>query len=786
MHFVGMLAFQGPSRTISYDIPLTLLSLLIAIVFTGLGLGLVFSRAGHFKPLIFSGVAMGLGIALMHYTGMAAMKMEASTSYDPALVAASVAIGIIASTAALWLAFNTRIFAARMAAAAVMAIAVSAMHYTAMAAARFTMPESLSGHLAAMPPAELASQTSLTIGAVVVTCIILFIGIVASYVDQRLAERERGVATALATTNEDLAREIEARRSVQTDLDAAQKALSDQRFDRLADSMSTALLCADHRGRITSWNRAAEVIFGYPQVEAVGQSVEIIIPERLRAAHSAGLARMASTGQSKLAGKTVELQAARQNGEEFPAELSLSTWMENGQIAFGAIIRDISDRLETQERLRLLAYRDQLTGLPNRQAFGDALRSATGSQTGKGIALLLLDLDGFKEVNDSRGHSAGDIVLIASADRLRDNVPKGAEVSRLGGDEFAILLPIGTDIVVVAEQVIAAFDAPIHAGGRPFQVGTSIGIAIFPDDASDADEWLVNADLALYRAKSDSRGRYEFFTPALAEALQLKQTMEMELLRAYTRNEFELYYQPLVRLADGALMGAEALLRWNHPHQGMLLPAAFLPTLETTSLAEAVGTWVLQTACAQGVQWQREAQPLRMSVNLFAAQFQSGNLKSKVAHALATSGLAAAHLELEITENIALAQDETMMAALNEIHGLGVDIAFDDFGTGFGSMSMLKRFPVTRLKIDRSFVQDLVENNDDICIVRAIIGLGSSLGLEVIAEGIETEDQRTQLLALGCSEGQGYYYGRPMSAWDFQALLLSVSPDKAIQLATAH
>jgi diguanylate cyclase (GGDEF)-like protein/PAS domain S-box-containing protein len=728
-------------------------------------------------PLLVAGLAVGAGVSSMHYTGMAALRTSASLSYDLGLVAVSIAIAVIASTAALWLTARANLFATRMAAAGVMVAAVCAMHYTAMAAARFApLAPGHAAHLAASPLPH-PSQSFLAAGVIFATLLVLCLGIAATYVDQRRAADTRRAAADLAAANEELAGEIEVRRKVQADLEGARQELADQRFDRLAKSMSAALFCTDDQGRITSWNPAAETIFGYAEGEALGQLATTIIPRLGRRASAAGTVDLSP----QVTGSAFEATAVRNGGEQFPIELSLCTWTDNGLPAFGAIVRDITDRLRAQERLEALAYHDQLTGLPNRQAFADMLRSITQPADQRHATLLLLDLDGFKEVNDSRGHSCGDIALITCADRLRDSVPEGATVARLGGDEFAILLLTEGDVSLCIERILKSFEDPIHAGGRPFHLGTSIGAVSCPEHAADAEELLVNADLALYRAKSLGGNRCEFFTPALAEALQARHTMEAELLRAYKRGEFELYYQPLVRLSDGELVGAEALLRWHHREQGTLAPALFLPTLETTSVAEAIGNWVLETATTQGARWNSTGKALRMSVNLFGAQFNSGNLQAKVAHALRGSGLAADLLELEITENIALAHDESMIAPLQALRNLGIGIAFDDFGTGFGSMSMLKRFPVTRLKIDRSFVQDLTQNKDDVGIVRAIVALGKSLGLEVIAEGIEEDDQSVLLAKIGCSEGQGFYFGEPAPASVFE--MMYVHPGSSVAYA---
>lgn len=543
---------------------------------------------------------------------------------------------------------------------------------------------------------------------------------------------------------------------------------------RMAATTADGIVCADGSGTITFWNKAAEKLFGYTRREAVGQSLALIVPERLRAGHDAGLARVRDGAAPRLVGKPVELQARRKDGSELPVELSLAVWRDGQDFTAGAIIRDVSERRRAEERLKHLALYDQLTGLPNRILFQDRLAEAAAA--GEGAASqLLLDLDGFKDVNDSLGHRAGDALLKAVAERLREAVGPDDTVARLGGDEYAILLPGCGDprrAEATALRVLESFGDPFDIEGRLVHVGTSIGIALCPGLCSDPEEMMASADLALYRAKEEGGGRCAFYHAGLRQQVTARRSLEEEIRRGFANGEFELHYQPQVRLGDGLLVGAEALLRWRHPRRGLLAPGAFLPVLETSSLAEAVGDWTIEVGCAFAASLLRAGlPPIRIGINLFAAQFRSGALVGTVAGALEASGLPSDRLELEITENIVLGHDDSAVAPLRELRARGVGLAFDDYGTGYASLSLLKRYPLTRLKIDREFVRDLATDPDDAAIVKAVLALGRSLNLDVIAEGIETPDQAAFLGAHGCAEAQGYYYGKPMAGSEFARLL---------------
>jgi diguanylate cyclase (GGDEF)-like protein/PAS domain S-box-containing protein len=537
------------------------------------------------------------------------------------------------------------------------------------------------------------------------------------------------------------------------------------RFERIASTSPDAIVGGDSSGRINYWNEAAQTLFGYSAPEVTGQPIGLIFPERFRSLQTAEVMSLVKSGASSASAQQLGLAVQRRDGSEFPAELSLSIWRENNDVGFGAILRDGSDREQGEQRLFGLAHLDPLTGLPNRSFLIERLRAAVEQEAG---TLLLLDLDGFKDVNDAFGQATGDLVLSETAERLRAYAAPGTVIARLGADEFAILLPGLTQTSRAtqhADDILQLFTTPFAAGGDSVHVGVNMGIAIYPAHGTGAEELLANADLALQRAKSIPGNGHQVFTPGLRRAVIARRHYEAELRRALSEQQFELFYQPQIRMADRSVIGAEALLRWHHPERGLLTPADFLPMLEASPLAAPVGDWVLKTACTEAAAWRRMGLPdFRMGVNLFGAQFNGSDLPTRVEEALIQNGLPAEALELEITENIMLRHDESLLVPLREICAWGVGIAFDDYGTGYASLSLLKRYPVTRLKIDKSFVCDLCTAAEDAAIIQAIIYLGRRLGLGIIAEGIETEAQAEALRLYGCTEGQGYLYGRPMSA----------------------
>ena len=438
---------------------------------------------------------------------------------------------------------------------------------------------------------------------------------------------------------------------------------------------------------------------------------------------------------------------------------------------------DITERRQTEQRIEFLAYHDPLTGLPNRVLLEDRLEQAMAQaeRTHSGLALVFMDLDNFKKINDSLGHAAGDALLREVAARLKQCVRDTDTISRQGGDEFVLILRElqgAESCLPVLTKVMEKLQEPFVCEGNELTTSVSLGVALYPQDGSDFDILRKKADMAMYRAKEAGRNTYRFFDEAMDEEAVEHLLMRSGLRRAIERGEFVLHYQPQIDIASGQVVGAEALLRWEHPEFGLVYPDRFIPVAEDSGLIVPIGAWVLQEACRQAVAWQRADLPeLVMAVNLSAVQFRRGAIEDTVAQALASSGLMPALLELELTESILLQDVEQVTAAVQRLKWLGVQLAIDDFGTGYSSLSYLKRFDIDKLKIDRSFVRDLTTDADDAAIVRAIIQMAHSLGLRAIAEGVETADLLQQLRAFGCDEAQGYHYARPMPAAEFERYL---------------
>jgi diguanylate cyclase (GGDEF)-like protein/PAS domain S-box-containing protein len=549
--------------------------------------------------------------------------------------------------------------------------------------------------------------------------------------------------------------------------------VAESRFQRVAMSLGDGLICTDSNYLITVWNPGATAIFGYLPEEMIGRSFDEIC------ARDADTPAFSVKNAAELAaGTVIEFEGRRSNGEVFPVEASFSGWQGTDGFQFGAILRDISVRKREAERIRYLAEHDTLTGLINRNTLHAKLEAkiARAEADGRRVALLVVGIDGFQQVNDMLGHASGDLVLRAISERLMAVMPATGLVARLSGDEFAIAVPtiaIGQNVSRFAEQIGAGFDEPLLAGTRHLRVRVSIGAAVFPSDGRTAAELLSNSHMALSRAKATRRGGHVLFEDSIRRELETRLTLEAELALAAERNEFELFYQPQLHLADGRLVGAEALIRWRHPERGLVSPGEFMPVVNTSPISERIAEWVLETACTKAAAWERAGQKLRIGVNLSPSQLQSGDLASSVAQALARTGLSPTSLELEVTEDILLHDEQSALNTFLKIQALGVRLVFDDFGTGFASLSYLKKFPLDGLKIDRSFVLGLLANPDDAAIVSSTIGLSKQLGLSVIAEGIEDRATADFLVSMGCGEGQGYFFGRPMPASEFEAKFLA-------------
>ncbi|QNB08479.1 EAL domain-containing protein [Herbaspirillum frisingense] len=619
MHFIGMLAFRLPIA-LGYDAWITAVSLLIAIATSGFALWIVTLPVLPLRRLFGSALLMGAGIAGMHYTGMAAMRMQPGIDYDVALFVVSVFIAIAASAAALWIAFSLRkntphVKAARAGASVVMGVAIVGMHYTGMAAASFP-----SGSVC-MSAREGVGIGWLAILIIVVTLAVLTIALLTSVLDARLESRTAKLARSLAEANEEL----------------------------------TQMVLHDH-----------------------------------------------------------------------------------------------------------------LTKLPNRTLLEDRLTQAINkaARSNGHFALMFMDLDGFKAINDSLGHHVGDRLLVEVARRLTATTRAHDTVARLGGDEFVILvdLTLPDDAMPVAEKLVEAVNQPFRVGEHELRVSASIGIAIYPEDGNTRHDLVINADAAMYHTKRAGRNGYNFFEPSMNANAHHQLQWLQDLRVALERKQFRLVYQPKFSLPDGPVLGAEALLRWQHPERGLVGPDEFIGLAERSGLIIPIGAWVLDEACRQMHEWLTLGYAdWKIAVNLSAVQFADPHLLEVVRGALERHQLPPQSLTLEVTESTAMHDTEASLLTLQKIADLGVEISIDDFGTGYSSLLYLKRLPANELKIDRGFVRDLSDGTEDAAIVSAIVALGRTLNLRIVAEGVETERQQQFLTSVGCDALQGYLRGRPMA-----------------------
>lgn len=539
-----------------------------------------------------------------------------------------------------------------------------------------------------------------------------------------------------------------------------------QSFETFARDSPTAMVRFDTDLRIEAWNAAAAALHGYGQDEGAGHAVDMLLPERERPLFRKTIARAVQSGSAEDLKMPTSLHGLRKDGNEFPLAAALFCHCENGRRCFDLHLQDLG---AIRDETDALAHTDPLTALVNRADFYRKVETTLLHPLS--ATMLMIDLDGFKDINDTLGHAVGDAILREVGRRLQGIARPEDTVARIGGDEFAVLQP-GIESAALgmrlAQAVNTELGIPISTEGHDVTISASCGVAVAPLQAQEALELIGDADLALFHAKRIGRGQSFVFVPALRMEAAARRLHAIELHRAVHEGEFVLFYQPQIRLDGGALTGAEALIRWQHPQRGLLAPAAFLQALESGPLAVTASLWVLDEACAQAARWRRAgAKDFRMGVNLCGAQFRAGRLVDEVVQALNRHGLPPQALELEITENIVLDNDDLVLEALLQLREQGVSIAFDDFGTGYASLSLLKRYPLSRIKIDRSFVQGMLESERDASVVRAILDMARSFNLETIAEGVETQAQRDVLYRMGCEEGQGYLFGKPVPAWQF-------------------
>ena len=553
---------------------------------------------------------------------------------------------------------------------------------------------------------------------------------------------------------------------------AVASVLQPSTFVRYLDCMRHGLLLLDRAGWVIVCTAPARSLF-----DRVGSAFEGPASARqlLRALRGGQLSRREIFRQ---------LRGAREQGVPTNFEVVLSDHTIQVELArvpgagWAVTLEDVSTRKATEARADEMARLDPLTGLPNRLMLRERLAEAVArlERTGESFAVLLIDLDRFKPVNDTLGHPIGDALLEKVADRLRSTVRPTDTVARIGGDEFVILqtgVREAADTQALARRIVDLIGRTYMVDGHLLTIGASVGVALAPGDGTDADKLLKNADLALYRAKLDGRATYRFFELEMDDRMQARRRLELDMRQALARREFELHYQPQLQLESDRIIGCEALIRWRHPERGMVSPLDFIPLAEEIGLIVPIGEWVIRQACRDAVTWPA---PMTVAVNVSPAQFKSDRLVDTIISALASSGLPATRFEVEITEGVLLQESAKTLQTLHRLRELGVRVSMDDFGTGYSSLSYLRSFPFDKIKIDRSFVKDLSGKPDGDAIIRAIAGLGKSLGMTTIAEGVETAEQMQRIRAEGCTDVQGYLISKPVPAEDLPMFFASHPP----------
>jgi len=715
-HFIAMLAFT-PGIPSGYNIVLTVLSLVAAILLTGAGLAVSLTQNWRHGPWIGGAIVAG-GIAAMHYTGMAAFEIAGIILWDPVLVAASIVLGAAIGAVALPVGLHGKNEKWKIGGAVLLTLAICSHHFTAMAAVSIIPDPTMEISPSALPAGWLA------VGVAIASFGIIGLALAGVLLDIRDHHRSE--------------REVD-------------------RMRDLANASVEGLLVCDGEV-IVSVNTSFARLTGLSSANLVGARLESCFPDQ--AARTELLSR---------SNQTVETELRHLDGSTTPVELILRPIDFAGRPHQVVAVRDLQARKNAEQHIYFLAHHDALTSLPNRSHFNARIDQEIAALTpGRSLAVLCLDLDRFKEINDLFGHSAGDKVLQTVASRITAVLGERQMMARLGGDEFAILMPDVANPAAASRLAETILEALRTSDDTPeTHVSTSIGIALCPEDATDRQVLLTHADTALYRAKSEGRNAYRFFEARMGAEVRERRMLEHDLRHAIARDELRLVYQPQQEIQSGKIIGFEALLRWKHPTHGEISPGVFIPIAEETGAILQIGDWVLKTACREAATW---TQPLKIAVNVSAVQLHNAKFVQELHQILLEFGLPPRRLEIEITETALVRDFNRTLGMLRQIKALGICIAMDDFGTGYSSLSTLRAFPFDRIKIDGSFIKSVNSNGQAATIVRAVLGLGRGLGLPVLAEGVETDAELQFLHDELCDEVQGYLLGRPAAIGSFRNL----------------
>ena len=711
LHFVAMLAFV-PAHRVAYDVGLTALS---AVVASGGALAALLvwqASITRLHRVMLGGILLGLSITGMHYLGVAAMTISGFLVFNGTYVVVSVVVSIVVSVLALARAGDLRTTGRRFEVAGWLSLAICGLHFTGMTAVTL-----VPGAVEATGGTLLGTTTlAVAVGSVSVT--ILIVSLAATMVEQHMSQR----------------------------------VLQELGRMRLMSNLAQEVLFIHRDGVVLEVNSAGERMFKAAVDAIIGRPVLSLftqdsVPALLRREHCSPANRRP---------EEVEVQVV--DGAHVAVELSCQLIDYLGKPATVVMLRDLTDRRRDEARIRHLARHDALTGLLNRHALLERLDVAldTAAQQRSTLAVVYIDLDRFKPVNDLHGHAAGDTLLIQVSKRMLGEIHSSDTLARIGGDEFVMILatePQPKVVSAIATRVIEALRKPFDIEGHRFEIGASVGIALYPDDGGNADTLMRAADAAMYRVKEEGRGALRFYEASMNAQLQARLQLKQELAGAIERDELVLHYQPMVNGITGEVETFEALIRWNHPRRGMVPPIEFIPLAEESELIDTIGRWVIETACRDATKW---TEPWRVSVNVSPQQFHHSDLCEAIAMALRANALEPARLVVEVTEGILIDDAVKAVATLNRLREMGIRIALDDFGTGYSSLSYLQLFRFDKLKIDKSFVKKLGQNGDALTLTRAIVNLGHNLGLHVTAEGVETEAQLAILQTLGCDQIQGY------------------------------